>query len=128
MQITREDIEIYLSEVRECVKQNRYKIEKNKNRTDNSNLFLDYVIDEEKVKKILLSLTADNFSEIRANEHPRFSYERLYIFGIDVKLLERFGTGEKIVPLYIKFNKLKNSYVIVVSFHEQRYTMKYYFV
>lgn len=49
------------------------------------------------------------------------------LFGKDVKLVERFGNSDKLVSLYIKFNKLENCYVIVVSLHEQKYPLKYYF-
>lgn len=51
----------------------------------------------------------------------------LYVFGKDVKLLERTGDEEKTVSLYIKFNKLENRYVVVISFHEQRFPLSYYF-
>ena len=33
----------------------------------------------------------------------------------------------KTVSLYIKFNKLENCFVIVISFHEQKYPLTYYF-
>ena len=68
-----------------------------------------------------------DFSEILQNEHKRYGHERLYVFGKDVILLERNGTEEKTVPLYIKFNKLENCFVIVISFHEQKYPVTYYF-
>lgn len=78
-------------------------------------------------KDILLGLTATDFSKVRHNEHRGFEHELLYIFGKDVKLVERFGNSDKLVSLYIKFNKLENCYVIVVSLHEQKYPLKYYF-
>ena len=37
------------------------------------------------------------------------------------------GTEEKMVSLYIKVNKLENCFVIVISFHEQKYPLTYYF-
>ena len=80
---------------------------------------MDYVIDEAKAKEIILSLTVMDFSEILQNEHKGFEHEKLYVFGKDVTLLERNGTEEKTVSLYIKFNKLENCFVIVISFHEQ---------
>ena len=49
------------------------------------------------------------------------------VFGRDVILLERNGTEEKTVSLYIKFNKLDDCFVIVISFHEQKYPLTYYF-
>lgn len=122
-----EDIEQYLSEVKEAVGNDRYRIERNTRRQDNIHLFLDYIIDEAKAKEIILSLTPMDFSEILQNEHKGYEHERLYVFGKDVTLLERDGTREKIVSLYIKFNKLENCFVIVVSFHEQKYSLKFCF-
>ena len=127
LDVTKNDIDIYLSEVKESIRNNRYRIEQNPRRQDKANLFLDYIIDESMAKDILLGLTATDFSEVRHNEHRGFEHELLYIFGKDVKLVERFGNSDKLVSLYIKFNKLENCYVIVVSLHEQKYPLKYYF-
>lgn len=128
MAIDKKDIEQYLSEVKEAVNNDRYRIDRNTRRQDNIKLFLDYIIDEAKVKEILLSLTVMNFSEILQNEHMGYEHERLYVFGKDVSLLERYGTEEKTVSLYIKFNKLENCFVIVISFHEQKHPLTYYFI
>ena len=95
-------------------------------RQNNIDLFLKYVIDEVKAKEIILSLNVMDFSKILQNEHKGYEYERLYVFGKDVVLLERSGTEEKVVSLYIKFNKLDNCFVIVISFHEQKYPLTYY--
>lgn len=127
MDIDKKDIEQYLSEVKEAVENDRYRLDRNARRQDNINLFLDYVLDEAKAKKILLSLTAMDFSEILQNEHKGYEHERLYVFGKDMLLLERNGAEEKTVSLYIKFNKLENSFVIVISFHEQKHPITYYF-
>lgn len=125
--INKKDIEQYLSEVKAAVENDRYRLARNCRRQDNINLFLDYVIDEANAKEIILSLTVMDFSEILQNEHKGFEHERLYVFGKDVILLERNGTEEKTVSLYIKFNKLENCFVIVISFHEQKYPLTYYF-
>ena len=127
LNIEKKDIEQYLSEVKEAVGNDRYRLDQNAKRQDNINLFLDYVIDETKAKEIILSLTVTDFSEILQNEHKGFEHERLYVFGKDVTLLERAGTEEKTVSLYIKFNKLANCFVIVISFHEQKHPLTYYF-
>ena len=127
MNVTKHDIEIYLAELKKAIKANRYRIARNENRLGNNDLFFEYVIDEEKAKDILLQLDPTDFSEIRSNKKCGYEHELLYIFGKDVVLLERMGTEEKTVSLYIKFNKLKNYYVIVVSFHEQEYPIKYCF-
>lgn len=127
MKIKMKDIEQYLSEMKEAVENDRYRIERNAKRQDNIDLFLNYIIDEAKAKEIILSLTAIDFSTILDNEHKGYEHEQLYVFGKDVLLLERNGTEEKTVSLYIKFNKLENCFVIVISFHEQRYPLTYYF-
>ena len=127
MNIELKDIEFYLSEVKNAVKKNRYRLDRNSRRRDNINLFFDYIIDEQKAKDIILELTAMDFYEILQNEHAGYEHERLYVFGKDVKLLERTGNKEKTVSLYIKFNKLENCFVIIISFHEQKYPLNYYF-
>lgn len=127
MDVTFADIEKYLEDVKEAINAGRYRVEMNDNRQDNQDLFLDYIINEEKRKQILLSLTATDFSEIRQNTHKGFEHELLYVFGKEVKLLPRFGFGEEQVALYIKFNKLESGYVIVISFHKQKYPIKYKF-
>jgi hypothetical protein len=127
LDVTIEDIEKYLEEVKKAVNAGRYRVEMNENRQDNQDLFFDYIVDEDKRRQILLSLTAIDFSEIRHNTHKGFEHELLYVFGKDVKLLRRFSSGEEQVSLYIKFNKLESRYVIVISFHKQNYSLKYKF-
>ena len=125
--IDKKDIEQYLSEIKHYIRNDRYRISWNSKRQDNIDLFLNYVIDESKAKDILLSLTVMDFSEILQNNHKGFEHEQLYVFGKDVSLLERNGTEIKTVSLYIKFNKLENCFVIVISFHEQKHPITYYF-
>lgn len=121
------EIERYLEEVKRAVISRNYRLERNSRRQENNDLFYEYVIDEEKVRQIILSLTVLDFSEKVRNRHRGFEHEWLCIFGKDVRLLRRFGTGSRVVPLYIKFNKLDNNFVIVISFHEQNYELSYYF-
>ncbi|MCD7893412.1 MAG: hypothetical protein LUG60_06880 [Erysipelotrichaceae bacterium] len=127
MNITISDIDQYLIEVKESIQKDRYIIARNDNRQDNLDLFINYVIDEAMVKDILLQLTPLDFSEILPNEHVGFEHEMLYVFGKDVQLLCRVNKGQKEVPLYIKINKLDNCLVLVVSLHEQKYPLKYYY-
>ncbi len=127
LNFTQDEIDVYLMEVKEAIRSNKYRIEKNAHRQDNLDLFFDYVIDETMAKDILLGLTSTDFSEVRRNTNKGYEHELLYVFGKDVELVERTGNKCKIVSLYIKFNKLDNCYVIIVSFHEQKYPIKYYF-
>lgn len=103
MDVTIADIEKYLEDVKEAISVGKYRVEMNENRQDNRDLVMDYIVDEEKRKQILLSLTAMDLSEIRHNTHIGYEHELLYVFGKDVKLLRRFDSGEEQVSLYIKF-------------------------
>jgi len=125
--LTKDDVELYLKEVKDAIKQGKYEV---KPRVENELLFEEYVFYEEDQKQILLSLEAEDFSEADYNNNPKTpaqAKEILYVFGKDVSLLPRFGGGQKTVSLYIKFNKKKNVFVIVVSFHEQNYPLQYKF-
>ena len=127
LEITRMEIEKYLNRVKVAVEKDNYRIEINKNRSDNRNLFVDYVLSEVRIKEILLSLTVDDFSERRKNNHKGFEKEILYIFGKEIKALERFGEDYKAINLYIKFNLIADDFVFIISFHEQKYPLHYYF-
>lgn len=47
MNVTIEDVEMYLEDVKEAINAGRYRIAMNENRQDNRDLFVDYVISEE---------------------------------------------------------------------------------
>lgn len=120
-------IEDYLKDLKDAIRDGSYRIDRNTKRMDNTKLFQKYVLSEEQAKDILLSLTPMDFSDRVNNDHLGYEHELLYIFGKDVQLLERYGGNETTVSLYIKFNRLENNYVIVISFHEQKWPLKYYF-
>ena len=124
MDVTRDEVIDYLSEVKQSVNDGRYQISP---RTKNQILYIDYVFSEELCKEIILDLEVDDFSDAVKNDHPQHPEEVLYIFGKEVSLLPKHGGDEEAVALYIKFNKLTNLYVIVVSFHKQDYPLNYRF-
>lgn len=78
LEITRIEVEEYLDRVKVAVENYNYRIEMNKNRSDNRNLFVDYVLSEASIKEILLNLTVDDFSERRKNNHKGFENEILF--------------------------------------------------
>ena len=127
MNLSVSDVENYLEAVKCAVKAHHYRLEMNAKRPDNRKLFQTYSLTEEDAENIILDLNAMDFSDAVPNEHVGYAHEKLYIFGKEVLLIERYGTAEKLVPLYIKFNKLDNEFVIVISFHEQRHPLTYYF-
>lgn len=127
MQYDYGQIQEYLIQMKESVEKGRYRIARNRSRQANLDLYREYVIDEEMSRQILLSLQAEDFCEILQNQHTGYEYERLYVFGKTVLLLQRFGTEEEPVPLYIKCNKLEDQFVIVISFHKQAHPLRYAF-
>lgn len=78
LEITRIEVEEYLDRVKVAVENDNYRIEMNKNRSDNRNLFVDYVLSEASIKEILLNLTVDDFFERRKNNHKGFENEILF--------------------------------------------------
>ena len=126
LNIEKKDIEQYFSEVKEAARNDRYRIDRNAKRQENINLFLDYVLDEAKAKEIIMSLTVMDFFEILQNEHRGYEHERLYVFGKDVTLLERYGTEVspwlRLIDVEAKFpNNIKNpapkDWTLSVWFH-----------
>lgn len=124
MKVSREKVTEYLEDVKKAVKHGRYKISP---REKNEVLFDEYVFSEEQRKEIILDLRVEDFSKADYNDHPEHAEEILYIFGKEVQLLPKYGGDEETVELYIKFNKLANMYVIIISFHKQEYPLKYQF-
>lgn len=114
----------YLTEIKAYISSDRYTISP---RPKNEQLETDFILKEQKKKHILLSLEASDFSHTLQNEHKGYEHETLYVFGKSVELLERFGCGTRRIPLYIKFNMIRDSAVIVVSFHQQAYELPYPF-
>lgn len=120
--VDKSEIIDYLSCAKKLIVQNKFSIALNSNRMTNSSLF-----DEERIKSILLDLTEDDFCEKVQNKHVQFQHEWLYIFGKEISLMKRYEEKSEVVPLYIKFNMIENKFVIVISFHKQKYPLVYYF-
>lgn len=120
-------IEDYLAEVRQKIKIGLCRFALNKNRQDNIDLLVDYVITKSEVKEIISTLNYIDFSEILQNDHKEYEHEFLYVFGKTVVLKRKKNKKFVDVPLYIKINNVKESSVIIISFHEQKYPLKFYF-
>lgn len=125
--IDKSEIADYLSRAKKLIVQNKFCIALNSNRMTNLSLFDEYLIDEERIKIILLDLTEDDFCEKVQNKHVQFQHEWLYIFGKEISLMKRYEEKSEVVLLYIKFNIIENKFVIVISFHKQKYPLVYYF-
>ena len=122
-----EQIERYVEEVKTAVRFGRYRIERSNRRPANQELYKDYLIDKAGIREILLTLTPKDYCKVVRNEHKGFEQELLYVFGKETELFPRFGTEKEPVSLYIKINKLKDQFVIIVSFHKQAHPLIYAF-
>lgn len=125
--IDESEINDYLGETKKLILDGKFRIALNSNRLTNLSLFDEYLINEESVKSILLNLTVYDFCEKVQNKHANFNHEWLYVFGKEIDLIKRFEEKSEIVLLYIKFNKIEDKFLIVVSFHKQKYPLVYYF-
>lgn len=125
--IDESEINDYLGEAKKLILDGKFRIALNSNRLTNLSLFDEYLINEESVKSILLNLTVYDFCEKVQNKHANFNHEWLYVFGKEIDLIKRFEEKSEMVPLYIKFNKIEDKFLIVVSFHKQIYPLVYYF-
>lgn len=72
MNVTKSDVEAYLSDVFAAVNAGRYQISA---RPKNQSIYLDYVFTEADARNVILSLTADDFSEAVQNDHPQHPEE-----------------------------------------------------
>lgn len=125
--IDESEINDYLGEAKKLILDGKFRIALNSNRLTNLSLFDEYLINEESVKSILLNLTVYDFCEKVQNKHANFNHEWLSVFGKEIDLIKRFEEKSEMVPLYIKFNKIEDKFLIVVSFHKQKYPLVYYF-
>lgn len=125
--IDESEINAYLGEAKKLILDGKFRIALNSNRLTNLSLFDEYLINEESVKSILLNLTVYDFCEKVQNKHANFNHEWLYVFGKEIDLIKRFEEKSEMVLLYIKFNKIEDKFLIVVSFHKQKYPLVYYF-
>lgn len=125
--IDESEIYDYLGEAKKLILDGKFRIALNSNRLTNLSLFDEYLINEESVKSILLNLTVYDFCEKVQNKHANFNHEWLYVFGKEIDLIKRFEEKSEMVLLYIKFNKIEDKFLIVVSFHKQKYPLVYYF-
>ncbi len=125
--IDESEINDYLGEAKKLILDGKFRIALNSNRLTNLSLFDEYLINEKSVKSILLNLTVYDFCEKVQNKHANFNHEWLYVFGKEIDLIKRFEEKSEMVLLYIKFNKIEDKFLIVVSFHKQKYPLVYYF-
>ena len=126
---TREQIDVILNKIKNCVRNNRYTISLNENRKEHIDFINEYNIRSDKQKNILMQLRTEDFCHTLQNTKLGYEYEVLYVFVPQVHLYHADGE-EKMVDIYIKFNVIdmpSGSRTVVISFHKPNKPVDYLF-
>ena len=127
---TREEVEVILNKIKDCINDNQYIISQNQNRAENVQFINEYRLDEKKRKEILLSIEVDDFCHSLNNTNPGYEHEVLYVFCPQRNLFDIFGE-EEFVDIYTKFNiieyKIDKKRVVTISFHKRNKPIAYLF-
>lgn len=127
---TREEVEVILNKIKNCINDNQYIISQNQNRAENVQFINEYRLDEKKRKEILLSIEVDDFCHSLNNINPGYEHEVLYVFCPQRNLFDIFGE-EEFVDIYTKFNiieyKIDKKRVVTISFHKRNKPIAYLF-
>ena len=127
---TREEVQVILNKIKDCINDNQYIISQNQNRAENVQFINEYRLDEKKRKEILLSIEVDDFCHSLNNTNPGYEHEVLYVFCPQRNLFDIFGE-EEFVDIYTKFNiieyKIDKKRVVTISFHKKNKPIAYLF-
>ena len=127
---TREEVQVILNKIKDCINDNQYIISQNQNRAENVQFINEYRLDEKKRKEILLSIEVDDFCHSLNNTNPGYEHEVLYVFCPQRNLFDIFGEEES-VDIYTKFNiieyKIDKKRVVTISFHKRNKPIDYLF-
>ena len=126
---TKEEIDVILEKIKNCVGNNKYTIALNENRQENIDFINEYNIRSNKQKGILLQLRTEDFCHTLQNTKTGYEYEVLYVFVTLIKLFNADGE-EEMVDVYVKFNIIdmpSGSRTVVISFHKRNKPICYLF-
>ena len=127
---TREEVQVILNKIKDCINDNQYIISQNQNRAENVQFINEYRLYEKKRKEILLSIEVDDFCHSLNNTNPGYEHEVLYVFCPQRNLFDIFGE-EEFVDIYTKFNiieyKIDKKRVVTISFHKRNKPIAYLF-
>ena len=127
---TREEVQVILNKIKDCINDNQYIISQNQNRAENVQFINEYRLDEKKRKEILLSIEVDDFCHSLNNTNPGYEHEVLYVFCPQRNLFDIFGE-EEFVDIYTKFNiieyKIDKKRVVTISLHKRNKPIDYLF-
>lgn len=128
-QYTKEEIGGIIQIIQDCVRCNRFTIERNENRQENIDFIINYNLSSARQKDILLKIEVEDFCHSLQNTKIGFEHEILYVFCPQIPLYN-FDGEEELVDIYIKFNILAHQTgqrVITISFHKRNKPLDYLF-
>ena len=113
--ITIEEVQSYLAKIQPDIKDGKFTISRENEKTISFLENSEYISITEKIKSVLLSLTYKNFCWYQKGENAG---DLLFIFRYDGKFLKlvKGGPKEDTLIIYIKTNKKEKS-TLVLSFH-----------
>ncbi|MBU3217235.1 hypothetical protein LL033_25180 (plasmid) [Clostridium estertheticum] len=125
---TKQEIDVLLLKIKDCVNRNKFTVEQNKNRQENKKLIENYNLSHSKIKAILLNIETTDFCYSLQNKKIGYEYEILYVFCPQRTLFNILGE-EEFVDIYTKFNIIEydNNIVYTVSFHKKNKLINYLF-
>lgn len=92
-------------------------------RDKNNKLREEYIIDDHKIKTILLSLNIDDYIKTECSDNEDFPNDIVHFFTKEVSLIKRYSDKiePQIIKLYIKFTWTKSvecGNLFFISFHK----------
>ena len=126
---TKEEIDVILEKIKNCVGNNKYTIALNENRQENIDFINEYNLNSRRQKEILLKIKTEDFCHSLQNTKVGFEHEVLYVFCPQVTLFN-FDGIEELVDIYTKFNLIDSESgkrVVVISFHKRNKPIDYLF-
>lgn len=124
-----EQIKQLIEIIRDCVRENRYTISLEENKSENIQFIEEYNLNEKNRINILFSLDYKDFCYGLKNMKDGIELNNLYVFCLQKELYTIKGNKE-LVDIYFKFNIISNEfeeYYLLISLHKRNKRITYLF-
>jgi len=124
-----EQIKNLIEIIKDCVRENRYTISLEENKSENIQFIEEYNINEKKRINILFELDYRDFCYGLQNMRDGVEQNNLYVFCMQ-KDLYNIEDETELIDIYLKFNILcneKEEYNLLVSLHKRNKPITYIF-
>jgi hypothetical protein len=123
------EIENNLFAIKQCILRDRFKLALGEKREANQEFILNFNLNRERQRQLLLEVRTDDFCHGLMNERYGHEHEDLLVFMPKMILRNCFGE-KKQITLYLKMNLVttaKTPITIIISMHEALYEPLYCF-